>query len=250
MILHPYLAFLEPLSSHCSYPRIFLFISNHHNRLVCDPGQWFAENWTDSVFLREFHTKSVGIDLSRLYINVVVGLIADQLLRRIRENDHEFIAELRQIIEQIVRKWNWTDSDSANDIAQDCFMKVVENLSRGKFEGRSSFKTYVYTITRRTCIDYYKSARAVQLADIDQVTVFDSALSPEDQVIAQEQRKTAYRVLMSLPKECRNLWRAVFFGKRNYKQVAEQLGLSEGTVKRKMWKCRQLAKEKVEYFEK
>ncbi len=181
---------------------------------------------------------------------MVVELVSEQLLRQIRGNDHEFIAELRQIIGQIVRKWNWTDSDSANDIAQDCFIKVIESLTGGKFKGRSSFKTYVYTITRRTCIDYYKSARAVELADIDQVTVVDSACSQEDQMVAQEQRKTAYRVLMSLPKECRSLWRAVFFGKRNYKQVAEQLGLSEGSVKRKMWKCRQLAKEKVEYFEK
>lgn len=188
--------------------------------------------------------------MSSLYINVVVELISEQLLRRIRENDSEFIAELTQIIEQIVRKWNWTDLDSAKDIAQDCFIKVVENLARGKFEGRSSFKTYVYTITRRTCIDYYKSARAVELTDIDQITVVDAACSQEDQVIAQEQRKTAYRVLMSLPKECRSLWGAVFFGKRNYKQIAEQLGLSEGSVKRKMWFCRQLAKEKVEYFEK
>lgn len=180
----------------------------------------------------------------------MVELISKQLLHRIRDNDHEFIAELRLIIDQVVRKWNWTDSDSAKDIAQDCFIKVVESLTRGKFEGRSSFKTYVYTITRRTCIDYYKSARAVELTDIDQITIADAACSQEDMVIAKEQRKTAYRVLMSLPKECRNLWRAVFFGKRNYKQVAEQLGLSEGTVKRKMWACRQMAKEKVELFEK
>lgn len=198
----------------------------------------------------ETSTKSVGIDWSNLYTDVVVELIADQLLRRIRENDRQFIAELRQIIDMIVHKWNWTDVQSADDIAQDCFIKVIESLTKKKFEGRSSFKTYVYTIARRTCIDYYKSARAVELADIDKVTVVDAACSQEDQIMAQEQRKTAYRVLMSLPKECRSLWRAVFFGKRNYKQVAEQLGLSEGSVKRKMWHCRQMAKEKVELFEK
>ena len=206
--------------------------------------------WGNRTIFFGVGVKSIGPVKTTRYIINVGQATAELLLRRIREHDREFIGELRLIIERIARKWNWTDADSVDDIAQDCFIKLLESLSSGRFEGRSSFKTYVYTITRRTCIDYYKAARAVELADIDKVTVIDDACSQEDQVIAQEQRKTAYRVLMSLPKECRSLWRAVFFGNRNYKQVAEQLGLSEGSVKRKMWECRQLAREKVEFYEK
>ncbi len=175
---------------------------------------------------------------------------ADQLLRRIREHDNELIAELRQIIDRIIRKFNWTGPVSAEDIAQDCFIKLMESLARGRFEGRSSFKTYVYTIVRRTCIDYYKSHRAAEMTDIDNITLVDPAISPEKAVISLEQRNIACRVLMALPKECRRMWRAVFFGRRNYKQVAEQLGVSEGTIKRRMWQCRQMAKEKVALFEK
>ncbi len=194
--------------------------------------------------------KSIGPVRTPGYIINVGQATAEQLLRRIREHDREFIAGLRQIIERIARKWNWTDADSVNDIAQDCFIKLLESLSSGRFEGRSSFKTYVYTITRRTCIDYYKAARAVETIDIEDVGLADPAYSQEEQVIATERRKTAYRVLMSLPKDCRRLWRIVFFGKRNYRQAAEKLGLSEGSVKRKMWECRQLAREKVEFYEK
>ena len=194
--------------------------------------------------------KLVGPVRSPEYIINVGEAVAELLLRRIREHDREFIADLRQIIERIARKWNWTDADSVNDIAQDCFIKLLESLSSGRFEGRSSFKTYVYTITRRTCIDYYKAARAVETTAIEDVGLADPAYSQEEQVIAAEQRKTAYKVLMSLPKDCRRLWRVVFFGKRNYRQAAEKLGLSEGSIKRKMWECRQLAREKVELYEK
>lgn len=185
-----------------------------------------------------------------MYIDIVGQAIAELLLRRIREHDREFIADLRQIIERIARKWNWTDADSVDDIAQDCFIKLLESLSSGRFEGRSSFKTYVYTITRRTCIDYYKASRAAEMDDIEQVALQDPARSQEEQVLAAEQRRTAYLVLMSLPKDCRRLWRMIFFGKRNYRQAAEKLGLSEGSIKRKMWECRQLAREKVEFYEK
>ena len=194
--------------------------------------------------------KTIGPVRTPEYIINVGEAVAELLLRRIREHDREFIADMRQIIERIARKWNWTDADSVNDIAQDCFIKLLESLSSGRFEGRSSFKTYVYTITRRTCIDYYKAARTVEMDDIEQVALQDPACSQEEQMIATERRKTAYRVLMSLPKDCRRLWRAVFFGKRNYRQAAETLGLSEGSVKRKMWECRQLAREKVEFYEK
>ena len=58
-----------------------------------------------------------------MYIDIVGQAIAELLLRRIREHDREFIAELRLIIERIARKWNWTDADSVDDIAQDCFIK-------------------------------------------------------------------------------------------------------------------------------
>lgn len=185
-----------------------------------------------------------------LYIPFVGELVADKLLRRIREHDREFVAELRLIIERIARKWNWTDTESLDDITQDCFIKVVESLSSGRFEGRSSFSTYVYTITRRTCIDYYRAARAVQIDDIEQAPLPDPACSQEEQMLAAERRQTAYLVLMALPRECRQLWRMIFFGKRNYRQVADKLGLSEGSVKRKMWQCRQWAREKVELREK
>ena len=90
----------------------------------------------------------------------------------------------------------------------------------------------------------------MELDDIEQVALQDPASSQEEQVIAAEQRKTAYKVLMSLPKDCRRLWRMIFFGKRNYRQAAEKLGLSEGSIKRKMWECRRLARKKVEFYEK
>lgn len=175
---------------------------------------------------------------------------AIELLHRIRSNDRTFISELEQIIECVARKWNWTDRETQADIAQDCFLKIINNLESGKFEGRSSFKTYVYTIVRWTCIDFYRADRAVETTDYESASLVNPDPSQEERLISREERKTACRVLLSLPAECRNLWRAVFFGKRNYKQAAAMLGLKEGTVKRKMWECRQLAREKVKLYEK
>ena len=168
----------------------------------------------------------------------------------IHSRDREFITELKSIIEQIVRRWNWLDRDSVDDIAQDCFLKLYRNLEEGRFEGRSSFKTYIYIIVKRTCIDYYRADRTSRTTDLEKVDLADDTLSPDIALIRNEERSTAARVLMSLPRECRRLWRIIFFGKRNYRQAAEMLGLKEGTVKRKMWECRQNARELASSFEK
>jgi RNA polymerase sigma-70 factor (ECF subfamily) len=175
---------------------------------------------------------------------------AAELLTRIRANDRQFLAELRLIIERIAQRWGLTAQTSLDDVVQDCFLKLIRNLESGKFEARSSFKTYVYAIARNTCIDHYKMAKTIESADGEPATMAGPGDTPEEHVIKIEQRRIASKVLLSLPKECRRLWRAIFFGRRNYRQAAELLGLSEGTVKRKMWECRQKARHMIEQYEK
>ena len=175
---------------------------------------------------------------------------ATQVLDYISLNSNEFISELRRIVESILRKWGRSDPDSVHDIAQDCFIKITESLKAGKFKGESSFKTYIYAVARYTCVDYYKSRKASEHVDIEKVVVVDPSASGEDMLISQDERRVACRVLLNLPRECRRLWRAIFYGRRNYRQAADTLGLKEGTVKRKMWECRKLAREMAEDYTK
>ena len=177
-------------------------------------------------------------------------LPATQLLDYILLNSHEFASELRKIVACILRKWGQNDPDSIHDIAQDCFIKITESLKAGRFKAESSFKTYIYAVARYTCIDHFRSGRAAEHIDIDKVSLVDPAASGEEMLISQDERRVACRVLLNLPRECRKLWRAVFYGRRNYRQVAELLGLKEGTVKRKMWECRLLAREMAEEYAK
>jgi RNA polymerase sigma factor (sigma-70 family) len=175
---------------------------------------------------------------------------ATQVLDHISVNGDEFISELRKIVESILRKWGQNDPDSIHDIAQDCFIKITESLRAGRFKGESSYKTYIYAVARYTCVDHYRSRKASEHVDIENVVIADSAASGEEMLISQDERRVACRVLLNLPHECRKLWRAIFYGRRNYKQAADLLGLKEGTVKRKMWECRKLAREMAEDYTK
>ena len=46
------------------------------------------------------------------------------------------------------------DKDSANDLSQEIFISVWNNLD--KFRGASSYKTWIYRITVNTCLQYVK----------------------------------------------------------------------------------------------
>jgi len=171
---------------------------------------------------------------------------AEDLIKRIYQDDRQLQSELRMFIKRVVTRFNWTEPETVDDIAQDCWLKLLRNLKAGSFEGRSSVKTYLYTIARRTCIDHFRAHKAIDIVDPDQVVLVDPGLSQEEKLLARERRGMAAQVLMRLSRECRRLWRKVFWKRQTYRQIAEQLELSEGSVKRKMWECRQRAQKALE----
>ncbi len=179
----------------------------------------------------------------------MVKTAAFDWLATLQRDERHVVAELQVVVNGIVRKWCWGNSDSVADIAQECLLRLLQNLRSGIFRGESSPKTYVYAIARNICIDYYKERKRTEAVDIDSVELADESLSAEDCLIHRDERRIACRVLLSLPDDCRRLWRAIFFGRRNYKQAGELLNLSEGTVKRRMWECRQMARERLKSYD-
>src|ERR1700712_2314267 len=59
------------------------------------------------------------------------------------------------------------NQDDANDLAQECFIKAYQQIH--KFEGKSKFSTWLYTITYRTSVTRLKENR------IDTIAIDDDA---------------------------------------------------------------------------
>ena len=69
----------------------------------------------------------------------------------------------------------------AEEICQDVFLKVYLNIA--KFEGRSSLKTWIYTIARNTYFDYVrKTKKEVVIEDLENYTsdLVDKDMGPEE----------------------------------------------------------------------
>ncbi|EKD32512.1 MAG: RNA polymerase sigma-W factor [uncultured bacterium] len=139
------------------------------------------------------------------------------------------------------------DSDDSNDLLQTVFVKIWETRSCVDPEG--SFSGYLYTIARNLMCNYYKKKIIVQAYQAfassgekeENNTVFSS-------LVYKELSEKINIEINNLPKKRRQIF--VMSRKLNmsYKEIAEQLGISENTVDTQIRKALQYLREKREEF--
>jgi RNA polymerase sigma-70 factor (ECF subfamily) len=146
--------------------------------------------------------------------------------------------------EQIVRQ-NWRKvfnvaykfvgkHDEAEDLTQDIFLKIFRALST--FDRRANFQTWIISISRNLCIDHYRSvrkerqtiARDVDSSDLQPAT---SERGPYQVAEHQDLRAQLRQALETLPLTLRTAVVLRDLQELSYQEIADRLGLPEGTVK-------------------
>jgi RNA polymerase sigma factor (sigma-70 family) len=146
--------------------------------------------------------------------------------------------------EQIVRQ-NWRKvfnvaykfvgkHDEAEDLTQDIFLKIFKALST--FDRRANFQTWIISISRNLCIDHYRSvrkerqtiARDIDSSDLQPVT---SERGPYAVAEHQDLRAQLRHALETLPATLRTAVVLRDLQELSYQEIADRLGLPEGTVK-------------------
>jgi RNA polymerase sigma-70 factor (ECF subfamily) len=124
--------------------------------------------------------------------------------------------------------------DTAEDLTQDIFLKIFRSLDT--FDRRANFQTWLISVSRNLCIDYYRSVRKERETIDAQVNAAD--LSPVSREVgpdaALEQRDLAAllkRALDKLPVSLRTAVVMRDMQELSYQEIADRLRLPEGTVK-------------------
>ena len=132
------------------------------------------------------------------------------------------------------------DRLAAEDVLQEAFLRVWQRAAT--FDaGRGRFATWLFTITRRLCIDRLRQRRvrppAVDLEATrgdDTGTLMDMLSDPAQDVSAISQvhnlRDTIRQALQTLPSDQRNVLLLSYFGGFSRREIAARLGQPEGTV--------------------
>src|ERR1700741_1489803 len=124
--------------------------------------------------------------------------------------------------------------DEAEDLTQDIFLKIFKALRT--FDRRANFQTWIVSISRNLCIDHYRSvrkerqtiARDVDSSDLQPATTDRGPYPPAEH---QDLRAQLRQALEALPLTLRTAVVLRDLQELSYQEIADRLGLPEGTVK-------------------
>ena len=126
--------------------------------------------------------------------------------------------------------------DLAEDIAQDVFIKAYRNMNT--FRGTSSVKSWLFSIARRTTLDYMKSAWMRKVTLLPSQFLQDAHPSAETEWLCREEQREVWRAVMELPRKQRETLLLYAHYKFSIREIAELLELTEGTVKSRLHRAR------------
>ncbi|NBJ70697.1 sigma-70 family RNA polymerase sigma factor [Roseburia sp. 1XD42-34] len=127
------------------------------------------------------------------------------------------------------------DRELTKDITQDIFISVLRTIH--SFDGRASFRTWLYKIANSRLIDHYRSKYYQQnkkTEPIDEKTIYRSVEFTLDVETKEEARKVL-EVLSRFERELQQIIRLKIYGEYTFSEIAASLELPESTVKTKYY---------------
>lgn len=117
------------------------------------------------------------------------------------------------------------DPEDAEDLCSEVFRKAWEHLDA---QNRTGFSSYIYTITRNTVVDYFRTRR--QNAPLtDNLSVPDTMA---DKLLREETLTELAAALKKLPEPQRELIVLRYYENRSLQEISEIMSLSYGVTKR------------------
>jgi len=133
--------------------------------------------------------------------------------------------------------------DDAMDISQDTFIKAYTNL--GSFRGDSRLSVWLYRLCYNASMDYLRRNRNNNTTSLSSDTdeeqtmdVPDPALQPDELAEKKELQRIVRDAVNKLPEKKRQMIIMAEFSDMSYADIAEELNISEGTVKSRLSRAR------------
>ncbi|MCA0971416.1 RNA polymerase sigma factor [Halobacillus litoralis] len=135
------------------------------------------------------------------------------------------------------------EKELAKDITQEIFISMLRNIHR--FDGRSSFRTWLYKIAKSRIVDYYRSKQYKQRQQGE--LLIDEAIAETHDFTAQmETRAEAQRaldLLSTFEPGSEKIVRMKLLAERTFEDISTVLNENESTVKTKYYRTMKQLKD-------
>ena len=161
-----------------------------------------------------------------------------ELIRAYRGGDEQaFETLLTRHQERVYTKINFIvrDSELANDLFQDTFIKVVRLLKEGKYVEEGKFLPWVLRIAHNMAIDHFRRNKKMRMVrsrdEMDVFATIDTGDSHvEDLLVEGQIHSDVRRIIDELPEDQREVVRMRMYDNLSFKEIAETTGVSINTA--------------------
>lgn len=146
-------------------------------------------------------------------------------------------------------------TQEAEDLAQEVFFKVYQALDR--YDPKYKFSTWLFRVAQNAAIDQIRKRR-LQLVSMDRQGSGDEDLgtwefassdpSPYGDLRNRERGEAIQVAIDGLPWDYRELIVLRHYGELSYDEIAKLKDMPLGTVKNKLFRGRQMMKERLQDF--
>jgi RNA polymerase sigma factor (sigma-70 family) len=135
-----------------------------------------------------------------------------------------------------------SDYDSANDLLQEGFLKVFQNLH--KFDKKGSLGGWIRTVIVNNCIDAYRRDKwREKKTDLHEHSIQNTNLVSINEAQSQFDQDDFLSITSQLPLGYKTILNLYFLEEYTHKEIASKLGITEGTSKSQLFKAKKYLKE-------
>jgi len=175
------------------------------------------------------------------------SLTEQTLIERCRKQDSEafgrFVDLYQSRVFGFVRRMV-VDADEAADVTQEVFIRAYQHF--GRFDSRSSVKTWLFKIAHNLCVDYSRrkkrtpNSMSLSAADDESeaIEVADVRWQPELVTMDEELADAVDGAIMSMSEKLRSVLLLHDRDDLAYDEIASALAIPVGTVKSRLFLAR------------
>lgn len=150
---------------------------------------------------------------------------------------------------KIGRAYNYTHHDT-EDLMQETYVNAFYNLS--KFEGKSTFKTWITRIMLNNCYQKNKKHSYKNENTVDEITLeknkpmFQNHTNTEKHILNNELGHVLEKALNKIPEDYRLVFTMRELNGLNIAETAEAINISETNVKARLSRAKTMLRSEIE----
>jgi RNA polymerase sigma factor (sigma-70 family) len=129
----------------------------------------------------------------------------------------------------------------AEDVLQDAFIKIYENI--GTFRNDSPLEYWLRSIAVNTALNHLRQNK--YLKQLDDIDTHENGIAGKDLTLADFQWQQLLEFIKELPVGCQTIFNLYAIEGYQHNEIAQKLGISEGTSKSQYSRARMLLQEKL-----